>query len=401
MASALAIEQLGVTREPATSHLPYLDGLRGLASLFVVMGHLWLAVHGMKALSGVPGLLSNWLLYGHLAVDVFIVLSGFCLALPYTRSTSNLRVDISHFYFKRARRMLPPYFAAIGISMLLALLAQVFFSREHGIHVRPASILANLLMLQDVLPSLNVFNAPLWTVAIEIKIYLLFPLFMHAYRRYGVKSVLLIAFAIGYGLTALALAVASHADLRHSCIWYVSLFGMGMTAALGATDESTLRSRRSTGFWLLAFGGLSAILLWQFPVTSAGEQALFDPHLLYIDSAVGAFAALFLYSITREVRSAKRTNLAVAVLSWQPIVFIGTFAYSLYLIHYPLVTYAALLLGRAPRMAEIWLGKAGFTVVMLPLLLVSAYVFFILFERPFLSSTRRERKPGALALDLS
>jgi peptidoglycan/LPS O-acetylase OafA/YrhL len=401
VAAALAIQKTDARCEPdAKSHLPYLDGLRGLASLFVVVGHLWLAIHGMKALSGVAGLLTNWLLYGHLAVDVFIVLSGFCLALPYARHTPNPRVNISRFYFKRARRMLPPYFAAITISVLLALLAQVFFSKQHGIHLQAASILANLLMLQDVLPSLNIFNAPLWTVAIEFKIYFLFPLFMYAYRRGGVNSLLLLSFGIGYGMTGLTLAAAPDADLRHSCIWYVALFGMGMTAALPAAGESTHTSGRWTPFCLLALGVLAAILLWEFPVTSIGEAALFAPRLPYIDSAVGAFTALFLYSITGEARGITRTHLAVAILSWRPLVFVGTFAYSLYLVHYPLVTYASLLMERTQRMSGTSIHPITFALVMLPLILISAYVFFLLFERPFLSSTLRERKPIGLALDV-
>jgi peptidoglycan/LPS O-acetylase OafA/YrhL len=399
MTASLTGEIERVHRESGTrTHLPHLDGLRGLASLFVVVGHLWLAIHGMKALNGLAGLLTNWLLYGHLAVDVFIVLSGFCLALPYAGLGSNARVRTSRFYFKRARRMLPPYFAAITISILLAMLAQIFFSTSHRVHLQTASILVNLLMLQDTFPSLNVFNAPLWTVAIEIKIYLLFPFFMYAYQRRGLTLMLLVAGAIGYGLTALTLAMAPNAELGHSCLWYVALFGMGMAAALGAVGKSTLKSRRWTGLWLLAFGVSSAILLWEFPVTPGGEAAFFVPRLPYIDSAVGAFAACFLYSITREAKGTARISHAIKLLSWRPLVFVGSFAYSLYLIHYPLITYATLSMDRILQLAGMSRHTVEFIIITMPLILASAYLFFLVFERPFLSSTSRAGSPQSLAL---
>jgi len=399
MAASLVTEIECVRREPGTrTHVPHLDGMRGLASVFVVMGHLWLAIHGMQASRGLAGLLTNWLLYGHLAVDLFIVLSGFCLALPYAGLGPNARVSTSRFYFKRARRMLPPYFAAITISILLAMLAQIFFSTSHRVHLQTASILVNLLMLQDTFPSLNVFNAPLWTVAIEIKIYLLFPFFMYTYQRRGVTLMLIVACAIGYGLTALTLATAPNAELGHSCIWYVALFGMGMSAALGAVGKSTLNSRKWSGLWLLAFGVASASLLWEFPVTSVGEAALFVPHLPYIDSAVGAFAALFLYSVTREAQGTARTSRAIKLLSWRPLVFVGSFAYSLYLTHYPLITYLSLAVDRIPQLAGMSRHTLPFTFVTVPLLFASAYLFFLVFERPFLSSTSRAGTPRGLAL---
>ncbi len=68
-------------------HLSFLDGIRGLASLYVVLHHVWLASFPRQAGGSVCGICldapdwSNWLKFGHLAVAVFIVVSGFSLAL--------------------------------------------------------------------------------------------------------------------------------------------------------------------------------------------------------------------------------------------------------------------------------------------------------------------------------
>ncbi len=73
-----------VNARPA-ARLHGLDGIRGVAALFVVLHHCWLL--------SFPGYPSNtgpwwlgWLVYGHFAVVVFIVLSGFSLAIAPARS---------------------------------------------------------------------------------------------------------------------------------------------------------------------------------------------------------------------------------------------------------------------------------------------------------------------------
>jgi len=62
-----------------------LDGIRGLAALFVVLHHCWLmSFPGFPAATGPVWL--GWLAYGHFAVVVFITLSGFSLAVSPARN---------------------------------------------------------------------------------------------------------------------------------------------------------------------------------------------------------------------------------------------------------------------------------------------------------------------------
>jgi peptidoglycan/LPS O-acetylase OafA/YrhL len=368
-------------------HYSHLDGVRGLAAMFVVLHHLWLASYGMRATNGLAGALTNWLLYGHLAVDVFIVLSGFCLTLPFARPGATGCVDIRRFYIRRGRRILPPFYAVLILSILLAEAAHILFGRLPSVRFNAISILANLLMLQDILPRLNIFNVPLWTVAIETKIYLLFPLFIYIHRRFGVGCMLLVACAIGYALTALAAVAAPAADLGHVCLWYVALFGMGMSAAFMITRGSSMQLNRLTVLCMVLFGGISLVLLQRFPVTAAGESAAFVPHLPYIDSAVGAFTASFLYWTTRSGGNFKGSNRAVAALSWRPLVVLGGFSYSLYLVHYPLIGYAGVFASKVFRITQESHRAILLFFLALPLIVFSAYIFYLAFERPFLSST--------------
>jgi peptidoglycan/LPS O-acetylase OafA/YrhL len=103
---------------PSRGRLAGLDGIRGLAALFVVLHHCWLsAFPGYPANTGPAW--TGWLLYGHFAVVVFIVLSGFSLAVSPARSRWQLG-GLGRFAQRRAWRILPPYWAALVVSLLIA-----------------------------------------------------------------------------------------------------------------------------------------------------------------------------------------------------------------------------------------------------------------------------------------
>ena len=59
------------------------------------------------------------MLYGHMAVSVFIVVSGFSLAIAPTRVAGTSRVGVAPFRRRRAWRILPAYWAALILSILV------------------------------------------------------------------------------------------------------------------------------------------------------------------------------------------------------------------------------------------------------------------------------------------
>src|SRR3954471_10178830 len=109
--SAASVPAATVTPRP---RLAGLDGLRGLAALFVVVNHIFLRAFPGYPVDRAP-FWAAWFIYGRFAVVVFIVLSGFSLALSPARL--GWRLDsVSRFARRRARRILPPYWAALGFS---------------------------------------------------------------------------------------------------------------------------------------------------------------------------------------------------------------------------------------------------------------------------------------------
>ena len=103
---------------PQRQRLAGLDGIRGLAALFVVINHVFLRAFPGYPVDHAP-FWAGWFIYGRFAVVVFIVLSGFSLALSPARH--GWRLDgISRFARRRARRILPAYWAALAFSLAVA-----------------------------------------------------------------------------------------------------------------------------------------------------------------------------------------------------------------------------------------------------------------------------------------
>src|ERR1700750_1616070 len=89
--------------------------MRGLAALFVVCSHIFERAFPGYPLDHAPAW-AGWFIYGRFAVVVFIVLSGFSLALSPARHGWGLD-GIARFPRRRAGGILPAYWAALAFSL--------------------------------------------------------------------------------------------------------------------------------------------------------------------------------------------------------------------------------------------------------------------------------------------
>src|SRR5262245_17117716 len=107
---------------PRRMHLKHVEGLRAIAALVVFLNHAYAQVWEQQGARPPAGLLSPLrysMVAGHLSVAVFIVISGFCLALPVVKNGDELRGGVLAFLKRRAWRILPPYYAAMALSLFL------------------------------------------------------------------------------------------------------------------------------------------------------------------------------------------------------------------------------------------------------------------------------------------
>ncbi len=347
--------------QPATrGRLVGLDGIRGLAALFVVMNHAFLRSFPGYPRTSAP-FWAAWFIYGRFAVVVFIVLSGFSLAVAPARSGWQLG-GTSRFAVRRAWRILPPYWAALTFSLLVAWLIMA----QPGAGVPTArSVVVNGLLLQDV------FHAPspnraFWSIAVEAQLYVMFPLLLLFIRRVNamamVATVALVVIAVG--------VVTSPPLLVYYVPEFAALFAIGVMAAgiVGASE----RRRSLPWHWLALAAAIPVVnaIAWKGSVWTLDN-------LFWVDLAFGPAIGCLLAAV-----ATRRPAPVVRLLDTRPLRSLGSFSYSLYLTHAPIVVvvYYTVVAGRVPQ------GVPSFLVtlaIVLPATIGFARLFGAVFEIPF------------------
>lgn len=176
---------------PATGRLHGVDSLRGLAAAAVFLCH----IGTFWALGDPPEILLHLLSNGSHGVDVFIVVSGFCLALPVLARARTL--DARTFYGRRAWRILPPYYVALGLAALLAVLPATW-PLVVAAPATASDVAVHALGAQTWFPpTLGTINGSLWSVSLELQLYLVFPLLVLVWRRWRSAGLLAAALAVG------------------------------------------------------------------------------------------------------------------------------------------------------------------------------------------------------------
>src|SRR5690554_5139500 len=218
----------------ATPHAPRfagLDGLRAIAVLTVILYHL--------APNAMPG--------GFLGVDIFFVISGFLItSLLLAEHTHSGRIRLTHFWRRRARRLLPALALlvlvcctaawVIGGDVLVGLGRQLLGAATFSTNW--LSIAAGHSYFDESTPELF---RNLWSLAVEEQFYLVWPalllllLLVPARRlRIAILLVLAVVSAIGMALTADPAGDATRAYFgtdTHS-------FGLALGAALAFLAQS-------------------------------------------------------------------------------------------------------------------------------------------------------------------
>ncbi len=316
-------------KTPAVNHLAYLDGLRAVAATYVVFFHaLNDAVPKPDQFAGALPWILNLFNYGHYSVDLFIVLSGFCLMMPAAKNNNTLRDGALNFFKRRAWRILPPYYAAMMLSLLLIWL---FLNQKTGngwdpsLPVTGKSVFTHLILMQDAFGEDYTINHAFWSISVEWRIYFLLPLLLIGWRKLGPVKTAILAIVtsrilfnvfqkfIGCTLTA----------------QYLGLFTMGLLAAsIVFSSQSPSQLRKAP--WGRAAIAMAAVVFVLIPLI----QSRTPINVCWVDYCVGLLSMSILVTAALNER-----GWLCNLLSWKPLAFIGTFAYSIYLIHAPLLQF--------------------------------------------------------------
>jgi peptidoglycan/LPS O-acetylase OafA/YrhL len=358
---------VGEVPPPPPRRVAGLDGLRGLCALYVLLYHCW-AYTFVGSPPGSGPIWLGWLGFGRLAVVFFLILSGFSLAVSAAGRGWRLG-GLARFARRRAWRILPPYWAALAFSLIIA---WTVVRQPHAGTPGARTVVVFALMLQDIVPAATP-NGAFWSIGVEALLYLAFPVALWLCRRLGVAAMLGCA-----TVPVVAVAVLAYGGNPPDDHWLapqlLPVFAAGIAAAgiVAAGD----RTRRRPWAVLAA---AAAVPVAAFVLLRGARWTV--THYFWVDLAVTPALTLIVVAV-----AVGRPVALVRLLSLRPLVRLGSYSYSLYLIHLPIVVAISLVLV-GPRLGHGLPAFLATTVVAGVLSLAGASVFAKIIEFP----SRRRR----------
>jgi peptidoglycan/LPS O-acetylase OafA/YrhL len=317
---------------PSNKRLILVDALRGIAALIVVLHHARtlfrgfcedLALH-VPALDAALGVIARRNVE---AVLLFFVISGFSIRLSVERDGLVTPAAVREYYKRRALRIAPLYWVALGVSAAVAFgLAPV--SNDAA---STRTLIGNLLFLQTAagvpgqwfLPYAG--NGALWSLSFEVFYYIGYPWLVRAMPNNQRRAVAVLAISL-LGFVSCEIAPNPFAMFcGASLIWY---FGVEL-AEVYLHDRSSLPRVAFYGLWIL-FAALR--------VSPYGLKI----HGVFVGCSVFLIGSALIVR-TRGMRLPSSLVACVAACAR-----VGEFSYGLYLLHVPILRAFVALAGQGP-----------------------------------------------------
>ncbi len=292
-------------------HLAFLDALRALASVAIVLHHFALYAPLRDIAAPLVGPLLDWLMHNARATQVFFVVGGYVMA----RSMASKRWDLKRlhlFILQRYCRLGLPYIATMAFILIAYVFARGWLPEDvTGEPLTLRQLLAHVLFLQGLLGEENL-SAGFWFICINFHLGLLYAALLclrdtARYRNCDISKV------VGWGLAAFSLF---HLNLDISfdnwALFFFPYFYMGIILNRAVQNKGFAKE-----FWL--YQALLAVALyhdWRWRL------------------AMAAFVGVTIYAV-------EKTGWGPRWINSPLITRLGKLSYSLFLVHFPVLVLVA------------------------------------------------------------
>ena len=360
---------------------PAIDHLRAFAALMVMFGHGYEMVFRRFSNAGNytdpvdTNPLYVFILESHTGVALFMVLSGYI----FTRSAMGRSISYPAFMLNRFLRIYPLMVAILFVAIAL-----------HPELFSPFKFLRSLLLFYrlpgvDFGPLLEIapWTAIFWTITPEFQFYLIFPLLMFLFSKYGKWPLIMLWIAALLARFFVAIFLFDIADISYSTIYgRIDQFLLGMLAAI----------------WTRGQLPESRLAIWLFPVACVVVLVM----LLIFHYMAGPIAPVWWRAVWPTIEGAgwvffTTTYLAISryIPRWPAmcLLLIGEASYSIYLLHQAVFTFLYWQAGNLYRLSPLAqldfnLSLASVLVVgffLAPIVIGISMVTYRLIEWPFLN----------------
>ena len=307
---------ISANRVTQRSLLPLLTGLRFLVAAQVAIFHFFFP----DPVNFVGSLFSA----GLQAVTFFFVLSGFILAYVYSgedvkaASPKTART----FWAARAGRILPAYIVGLAIA-LPAFAYSALISKILPMDVFVPSIVLVPLLLQSFWPPVaGAWNAPAWSLSVEMVFYAFFPVLLAATRKVRPMLLLIVAYVLLLGVQGIRETFHPAADAPETLwnfykffpLFHLPTFLFGVALGRVFLFGPRLSTRASSAMFMLAATAVLLVLGFRHIL----------PYWLSLDPILVLFYGFIIFGAARPSRllaplqsahdAARRGQLALYIL---------------------------------------------------------------------------------------
>jgi peptidoglycan/LPS O-acetylase OafA/YrhL len=345
--------------------LCHVDGLRGIAALWVVLFHLSEGGHVNDLKAALPEIVNQSVFdAGHFGVTLFFVVSGYVIAMV----SAPLQLDFQRggqFFLKRVIRLTLPYYSAVLLSAFI-ILVKLRVLNQSGPEVSLGTIAAHLFYAQGLFSVAN-FNAVFWTLCVEIQFYLFY-----------------IFLVISSGLIAKRTSIATHESLTFSCVLLSGLLGLLWPAGIVSTP---LWPGSFLEFWYaFACGAVTFGLQKNMREFRVSAALLFVLLLIIVVVKASIFAMLVLLTSV-VLWGAPKAKLLSKALGSPPLKFLGLISFSLYLFHNQITGSASRVFRKIVSNSVV--GDSLMLVVIVSFCIFLSWIAYLLLEKPSIAWSKK------------
>jgi peptidoglycan/LPS O-acetylase OafA/YrhL len=314
-------------------HVEFLDQLRGVAILAVLLFHTLGMVFGYDVLPwrgwfrdfSTAGSFLYFLplSIGNIGVPIFFVVSGFCIHLSFQSQGQRW----GSFIIRRIFRIYPAYLVAL---CFFTLLYMQYFRLDFSSQLMWTQLITHLVFVHNFLNgTIGGVNGSFWSIAVEAQLYLLYPALLYLVGKLGWRRTMLLLAAIeilirsAYGLME---TLGASDTIAGNIAWKFSISPLGywFSWSLGAAiadsylkNQAPTPPRISPRWWIL----LAIISYFVRPLDT----------FRFLLFAVATAAMI------RQLLSGAAPKMRVPAAAMNALQKIGWWSYSIYLIHQPLL----------------------------------------------------------------
>jgi peptidoglycan/LPS O-acetylase OafA/YrhL len=354
------LDRLGRVVTPGRRLIPQIDGLRFVAIAVVFYYHIGhrLALDG--AGTGAPGRALGLVMgTGNYGVELFFVISGFVLALPFVRARlgGGKPVSLRAYYLRRLTRLEPPYL----VFLIAAFLVEVALGAATGRGLLPHLLAGLIYQHNTIFGFLNPVLEVAWSLEVEVQFYVLTPLFLRVLligdrraRRLALLAVMLVFGGLRFVITDWRYYTSVLGHLHEFCAGYLLA---DLYVVCWKEQPGTSRA------W-----DLGSLVAWSaLPLLVRHQQHLYP--LL-------PFVILLAYA------AALRGRLSRRIFGNRWISSTGAMCYTIYLVHAELLRHLVAAGRRFVPALPLDQAFLLWSLVLTPIAYVFCATLFVLLERP-------------------